>query len=228
MTFQSLTLLDIAPVATRHDVAVPSPALYLLSAGIGRTGCFIASSIGCQQLRETEQVDILETVCQLRLDRSVTALLLVSSMCLSRPNFSLVRTPPSSLQGWHDPNHRAVPVLVLHTGPVQLPASPQRGTHSLQINGQLKLQCSQNFVLLCLVPNALILVTADWIQQCNRERESLGAPLVTQSFLFPSTRRRNSQTLSAYSFRTFIWTPGTEHRTQRADWPGTINPEMSF
>uniref|UniRef100_A0A1A7ZIC2 protein-tyrosine-phosphatase n=3 Tax=Nothobranchius TaxID=28779 RepID=A0A1A7ZIC2_NOTFU len=39
------------------------------SAGIGRTGCFVASSIGCQQLRETGQVDILETVCQLRLDR---------------------------------------------------------------------------------------------------------------------------------------------------------------
>lgn len=58
---------------------VISLALYLLSAGIGRTGCFIASSIGCQQLRETEQVDILETVCQLRLDRLVTALLLMSS-----------------------------------------------------------------------------------------------------------------------------------------------------
>lgn len=41
----------------------------VLSAGIGRTGCFIASSICCQQLRETGQVDILETVCQLRLDR---------------------------------------------------------------------------------------------------------------------------------------------------------------
>lgn len=61
--------------------------LYLLSAGIGRTGCFIASSIGCQQLRETEQVDILETVCQLRLDRLVTALLLMSSTCFLHPNF---------------------------------------------------------------------------------------------------------------------------------------------
>lgn len=40
-----------------------------LSAGIGRTGCFIVSSIGCQELREAGQVDILETVCQLRLDR---------------------------------------------------------------------------------------------------------------------------------------------------------------
>uniref|UniRef100_A0A665VJE1 protein-tyrosine-phosphatase n=1 Tax=Echeneis naucrates TaxID=173247 RepID=A0A665VJE1_ECHNA len=47
----------------------PGPIIVHCSAGIGRTGCFIASSIGCQQLRETNQVDILETVCQLRLDR---------------------------------------------------------------------------------------------------------------------------------------------------------------
>ncbi|XP_018526658.1 tyrosine-protein phosphatase non-receptor type 7 [Lates calcarifer] len=47
----------------------PGPIIVHCSAGIGRTGCFIASSIGCQQLRETGQVDILETVCQLRLDR---------------------------------------------------------------------------------------------------------------------------------------------------------------
>ncbi|KAG7224359.1 hypothetical protein INR49_004701 [Caranx melampygus] len=47
----------------------PGPVIVHCSAGIGRTGCFIASSIGCQQLRETGQVDILETVCQLRLDR---------------------------------------------------------------------------------------------------------------------------------------------------------------
>lgn len=45
--------------------------MHHLSAGIGRTGCFIVSSIGCQQLREAGQVDILETVCQLRLDRWV-------------------------------------------------------------------------------------------------------------------------------------------------------------
>ncbi|KAF7646509.1 hypothetical protein LDENG_00186980 [Lucifuga dentata] len=47
----------------------PGPIIVHCSAGIGRTGCFIASSIGCQQLRETAQVDVLETVCQLRLDR---------------------------------------------------------------------------------------------------------------------------------------------------------------
>lgn len=48
---------------------VLSPVIVHCSAGIGRTGCFIASSIGCEQLREMGQVDILETVCQLRLDR---------------------------------------------------------------------------------------------------------------------------------------------------------------
>lgn len=54
-----------------------SPVLCPLSAGIGRTGCFIVGSIGCQQLRETGQVDILETVCQLRLDRWVSTVLWV-------------------------------------------------------------------------------------------------------------------------------------------------------
>ncbi|XP_028265463.1 tyrosine-protein phosphatase non-receptor type 7-like [Parambassis ranga] len=47
----------------------PGPIIVHCSAGIGRTGCFIASSIGCQQLREAGQVDVLEAVCQLRLDR---------------------------------------------------------------------------------------------------------------------------------------------------------------
>lgn len=47
---------------TRHPSA--------LSAGIGRTGCFIATSICCQQLRHEGVVDILKTTCQLRQDRS--------------------------------------------------------------------------------------------------------------------------------------------------------------
>ncbi|XP_041656350.1 tyrosine-protein phosphatase non-receptor type 7-like isoform X2 [Cheilinus undulatus] len=51
------------------DFPGPGPIIVHCSAGIGRTGCFIVSSIGCQQLRDTGQVDILETVCQLRLDR---------------------------------------------------------------------------------------------------------------------------------------------------------------
>jgi len=39
------------------------------SAGIGRTGCFIATSIGIQQLQHEHMVDILGTVCSMRLDR---------------------------------------------------------------------------------------------------------------------------------------------------------------
>ncbi|XP_031660000.1 tyrosine-protein phosphatase non-receptor type 7 isoform X4 [Oncorhynchus kisutch] len=39
------------------------------SAGIGRTGCFIASSIGCLQLKHTSKADVLGIVCKLRLDR---------------------------------------------------------------------------------------------------------------------------------------------------------------
>ncbi|KAM9344338.1 tyrosine-protein phosphatase non-receptor type 7-like isoform 2-T6 [Pholidichthys leucotaenia] len=59
----------ISSQAITAPVPGPGPIIVHCSAGIGRTGCFIASTIGCQQLRESGQVDILETVCQLRLDR---------------------------------------------------------------------------------------------------------------------------------------------------------------
>uniref|UniRef100_A0A8C5KAA2 protein-tyrosine-phosphatase n=1 Tax=Jaculus jaculus TaxID=51337 RepID=A0A8C5KAA2_JACJA len=45
------------------------PVVVHCSAGIGRTGCFIATSIGCQQLKEEGVVDALSIVCQLRMDR---------------------------------------------------------------------------------------------------------------------------------------------------------------
>ncbi|XP_012575950.1 PREDICTED: receptor-type tyrosine-protein phosphatase R isoform X2 [Condylura cristata] len=45
------------------------PVVVHCSAGIGRTGCFIATSIGCQQLKEEGVVDVLSIVCQLRVDR---------------------------------------------------------------------------------------------------------------------------------------------------------------
>ncbi|MBZ3883159.1 Tyrosine-protein phosphatase non-receptor type 5 [Sciurus carolinensis] len=46
-----------------------APIVVHCSAGIGRTGCFIATSICCQQLRQEGVVDILKTTCQLRQDR---------------------------------------------------------------------------------------------------------------------------------------------------------------
>ncbi|KAG8131941.1 hypothetical protein E2320_009836 [Naja naja] len=45
------------------------PIIVHCSAGIGRTGCFIATQIGCQQLKDKGEVDILGIVCQLRIDR---------------------------------------------------------------------------------------------------------------------------------------------------------------
>lgn len=39
------------------------------SAGIGRTGCFIATTIGCRQLELEGVVDVLNITCQLRADR---------------------------------------------------------------------------------------------------------------------------------------------------------------
>ncbi|NWZ09238.1 PTPRR phosphatase, partial [Agelaius phoeniceus] len=45
------------------------PVVVHCSAGIGRTGCFIATAIGCQQLKEEGVVDALSIVCQLRMDR---------------------------------------------------------------------------------------------------------------------------------------------------------------
>lgn len=45
------------------------PIIVHCSAGIGRTGCFIATTILCKQLKNEEAVDILRTTCQLRLDR---------------------------------------------------------------------------------------------------------------------------------------------------------------
>ncbi|KAK6190306.1 hypothetical protein SNE40_002207 [Patella caerulea] len=45
------------------------PVIVHCSAGIGRTGCFIAVSVGMKQLREEHSVDILGIVCSMRLDR---------------------------------------------------------------------------------------------------------------------------------------------------------------
>ncbi|NXE70700.1 PTN7 phosphatase, partial [Calcarius ornatus] len=52
-----------------QTAASPGPIVVHCSAGIGRTGCFIATRIGCQQLQDTGEVDILGIVCHLRIDR---------------------------------------------------------------------------------------------------------------------------------------------------------------
>ncbi|KAL3842620.1 hypothetical protein ACJMK2_020613 [Sinanodonta woodiana] len=45
------------------------PVVVHCSAGIGRTGCFLAISIGMKQLREEQSVDVLGIICSLRVDR---------------------------------------------------------------------------------------------------------------------------------------------------------------
>uniref|UniRef100_A0A3P8WRB4 protein-tyrosine-phosphatase n=1 Tax=Cynoglossus semilaevis TaxID=244447 RepID=A0A3P8WRB4_CYNSE len=55
-------LLMVEEVETyRKSLLSPDSQPGAESAGIGRTGCFIASSIGVQQLRDTDQADIQET-----------------------------------------------------------------------------------------------------------------------------------------------------------------------
>ncbi|NWY71110.1 PTN7 phosphatase, partial [Erithacus rubecula] len=52
-----------------QTAASPGPIVVHCSAGIGRTGSFIATRIGCQQLQQQGQVDVLGIVCRLRIDR---------------------------------------------------------------------------------------------------------------------------------------------------------------
>ncbi|NXT78082.1 PTN7 phosphatase, partial [Zapornia atra] len=54
---------------TLQAAASPGPIVVHCSAGVGRTGCFIATRIGCQELQAKGEVDILGIVCRLRVDR---------------------------------------------------------------------------------------------------------------------------------------------------------------
>ncbi|KAK1152137.1 tyrosine-protein phosphatase non-receptor type 7-like [Acipenser oxyrinchus oxyrinchus] len=54
---------------SRRGLQSQGPVIVHCSAGIGRTGCFIATSMGCQQLESSGEVDVLGIVCQLRIDR---------------------------------------------------------------------------------------------------------------------------------------------------------------
>uniref|UniRef100_A0A3P8YMK4 protein-tyrosine-phosphatase n=1 Tax=Esox lucius TaxID=8010 RepID=A0A3P8YMK4_ESOLU len=64
-----LELVQKVEQAREEASPTSGPVIVHCSAGIGRTGCFIATSILCRQLRSEGVVDILKTTCQLRLDR---------------------------------------------------------------------------------------------------------------------------------------------------------------
>ncbi|KAM9658938.1 LOW QUALITY PROTEIN: tyrosine-protein phosphatase non-receptor type 5 [Trichechus inunguis] len=64
-----LHLVQEVEEAAQQEGPHCAPIIVHCSAGIGRTGCFIATSICCQQLRQEGVVDILKTTCQLRQDR---------------------------------------------------------------------------------------------------------------------------------------------------------------
>ncbi|XP_043572758.1 receptor-type tyrosine-protein phosphatase R-like [Chiloscyllium plagiosum] len=99
-TAQSLLDLIHEVEECRQAAGNSGPIIVHCSAGIGRTGCFIATSIGCQQMKETNEVDILGIVCQMRTDRggmiqtSEQYQFLHQTLCLYQSNFS--KKPDSS------------------------------------------------------------------------------------------------------------------------------------
>ncbi|XP_076863076.1 tyrosine-protein phosphatase non-receptor type 5 isoform X3 [Brachyhypopomus gauderio] len=64
-----LQLVQEVEAARKQAMSYSGPVIVHCSAGIGRTGCFIATAILCEQLRCEGVVDILRTTSQLRLDR---------------------------------------------------------------------------------------------------------------------------------------------------------------
>ncbi|XP_042206046.1 uncharacterized protein LOC121855232 [Homarus americanus] len=61
--------LQVENVRKAGDGVAQGPVVVHCSAGIGRSGCFVAISIAINQLQEEDCVDILGIVCQMRLDR---------------------------------------------------------------------------------------------------------------------------------------------------------------
>lgn len=64
---------DNSMIINNNQIVKPkSPILVHCSAGIGRTGCFIALSIGIQQIDKENMVDVLKIVSSMRQQRCVS------------------------------------------------------------------------------------------------------------------------------------------------------------
>lgn len=61
--------LEVESVRRKSEENPKGPVVVHCSAGIGRTGCFIALSVGMRQLVADGNVDVLGTVCAMRYDR---------------------------------------------------------------------------------------------------------------------------------------------------------------
>ncbi|XP_072527377.1 tyrosine-protein phosphatase non-receptor type 5 isoform X9 [Salminus brasiliensis] len=108
--------------AARHS----GPIIVHCSAGIGRTGCFIATTILCEQLRREGIVDILRTTSQLRLDRrSVILLGRLATHLLKKPKKRQESWSPRQAEAMHSP-----------------PSSTQHTTGKRIVLGQLTEQTS--------------------------------------------------------------------------------------
>ncbi|XP_077357117.1 tyrosine-protein phosphatase non-receptor type 5 [Festucalex cinctus] len=68
-TLPLLQLMDDVEAATAAAGGPAGPVIVHCSAGIGRTGCFIAASVAARQLAVEGVVDVLAITCRLRLDR---------------------------------------------------------------------------------------------------------------------------------------------------------------